>query len=314
MAEIIASASVVIIPDFSTFDAAVLAHATKAAKTIETAMAKVNVGNAGLGGVVGATAPVVTGLDKVTKSSENLNASIKKTATALPNLNTALGQTGRLLLPIGIAFAALGVKAVLATSAIVEAVNAVNVAFGESSGEIQAFASRLQTTEAFFGLTERAALDAAATFGLFLNDIIKSEPVLANLSEQLIKASADVGSLFNVQTNKVIKDFQSGLAGQTRAVRKYGIDISEATTKQEAFRLGLASVGNELTEEDKRLSRLSILLHSSAVAAGDAELTQNTFAGAVRNTQVALGGAIAQPRPTVAADSQDHRGKRRSSG
>lgn len=303
MAEEIAAASVKILADFSTFEAEVLAHATKAAKTIETALAKAGTGargaggfidTAGLAGVATAAAPAAAGLDKVKKSSDELDKSIKKSGESVTKFNTIAGQAGRLLLPVSLAFTALAVKAVQSTSAIVEAVNAVNVAFGSSSGEIQAFARNLQTTETFFGLTEKAALNAAATFGLFLNDIIKSEPVLANLSEQLIKAAADVGSLFNIQTNRVLQDFQSGLAGQTRAVRKYGLDISEATVKQEAFRLGLAATGDELTEEDKRISRLSLILHGSAVAAGDAELTQNTFAGALRNTQVALGGAINQ--------------------
>lgn len=303
MAEEIAAASVRVIPDFSEFDAAVLAHATQAAKTIEGALAKAGTGargaggfvdTAGLSGVATAAKPAVAGLDNVKKSSDKVNESIRQSSKSLSGFNTITGQTARFLLPLSLAFSALAVKAVQSTSAIVEAVNAVNVAFGASSGEVQAFARNLQTTSTFFGLTERAALDAAATFGLFLEDIVKSGPALASLSEQLITAAADVGSLFNIQTNKVIKDFQSGLAGQTRAVRKYGLDISEATVKQEAFRLGLATTGDELTEEDKRLSRLSLILHGSAIAAGDAELTQNTFAGAVRNTQVALGGAINQ--------------------
>jgi hypothetical protein len=301
MAEEIAAATVRIIPDFTTFDAQVLAHAQASAKVIEGALAKVSVGGAGgagaaagLGGVAAATAPAVTGLDKVKQSSDKVDESFRRSSKSLSGFNTVAGQTGRLLIPIGVAFTVLAVKAVQSTSAIVEAVNAVNVAFGASSGEIQAFAKNLQQTDTFFGLTERAALDAAATFGLFFDDIVQSEPVLAALSEQLIKASADVGSLFNVETNKVLQDFTSGLQGQTRVVRKYGIDISAAATAQEGWRLGIAETGTELSEEEKRISRLSLMLHASAIAAGDAELTQNTFAGAVRNTQVALAGAINQ--------------------
>ena len=76
-----------------------------------------------------------------------------------------------------------------------------------------------------------------------------------------------------------MKNLQSALTGQGRAVRKYGFVITEQTIKEAAWRNGLVKNGQELNEQQKYVARGIALMEQSKNAQGD---MANTL-GSVQN-------------------------------
>ena len=125
--------------------------------------------------------------------------------------------------------------------------------------------------------------------------------IAANLSTDLARLAVDVGSFNNRADADVLQRFTSAIVGNSEAVRVLGIDTKELAVQQEAYRLGIADTGLELTEQQKRLARISLLFSQSSDAIGDAERTADSYentmrrvSGTVADLQADLGQGLAQ--------------------
>ncbi|HCY86590.1 MAG TPA: hypothetical protein DHV36_15760 [Desulfobacteraceae bacterium] len=95
----------------------------------------------------------------------------------------------------------------------------------------------------------------------------------ANLSKEIVKLSADLGSFNNLPTQQVIENVQSALVGEYEAMKKYGIVLNQTRIEQKALNMGLADTKKELTLADKAQAAYKLMLESSAAAIGDMERT-----------------------------------------
>ncbi len=103
-----------------------------------------------------------------------------------------------------------------------------------------------------------------------------------NVSKALTMLSADMSSLKNIDLKTVMTNFQSGLIGQSRALYKYGIDITNATLQTYAYNLGLSKAVSEMTQAEKMQLRILAILDQSKVAWGDQANTINSVANQYR--------------------------------
>lgn len=103
-----------------------------------------------------------------------------------------------------------------------------------------------------------------------------------NASKALTMLSADMSSLKNVDLSTAMTNFQSGLIGQSRALYKYGIDITNATLQTYAYDLGLSKSVSEMTQAEKMQLRMIAILDQSKVAWGDQARTINSVANQYR--------------------------------
>lgn len=103
-----------------------------------------------------------------------------------------------------------------------------------------------------------------------------------NTAKALSMLAADMSSFKNVDLSTVMTNFQSGLIGQSRALYKYGIDITNATLQTYAYKYGLETAVSEMTQADKMQLRLLAILDQSKVAWGDQANTINSVANQYR--------------------------------
>lgn len=103
-----------------------------------------------------------------------------------------------------------------------------------------------------------------------------------NTAKALSMLAADMSSLKNIDMSTVMTNFQSGLIGQSRALYKYGIDITNATLQTYAYRYGLETAVSEMTQADKMQLRLLAILDQSKIAWGDQASTLNSVANQYR--------------------------------
>ena len=103
-----------------------------------------------------------------------------------------------------------------------------------------------------------------------------------NTSKALSMLAADMSSFKNVDLKTVMTNFQSGLIGQSRALYKYGIDITNATLQTYAYENGIEKSVSEMTQAEKMQLRLIAILDQSKVAWGDQANTINSVANQYR--------------------------------
>ena len=103
-----------------------------------------------------------------------------------------------------------------------------------------------------------------------------------NASKALSMLAADMSSLKNIDMSTVMNNFQSGLIGQSRALYKYGIDITNATLQTYAYKYGIEAAVSDMTQADKMQLRLLAILDQSKVAWGDQASTINSVANQYR--------------------------------
>lgn len=103
-----------------------------------------------------------------------------------------------------------------------------------------------------------------------------------NTAKALSMLSADLSSLTNTDLETVMGNLRSGLIGQSRALYKYGIDITSATLKQYALANGISKSVTEMSQSEKMQLRLLAILDQSRIAWGDQARTINTVANQYR--------------------------------
>lgn len=103
-----------------------------------------------------------------------------------------------------------------------------------------------------------------------------------NTSKALTMLSADLSSLKNQDLETVMTNLRSGLIGQSRALYKYGIDITNNTLAEYALANGIKKKVSEMTQAEKMQLRMLAILDQSKVAYGDMANTINGVANQYR--------------------------------
>lgn len=138
-----------------------------------------------------------------------------------------------------------GVKAVNAASNLGEQINKTSVVFGKSSGAIRAWA---QTTAASIGVSNRAALEAAGTFGNMLVPMGIARDDAAKMSKRMVQLAADMASFNNASPEETLDALRAGLAGETEPLRRFGVFLSADRIKAEALSKGIVKTTKDLTK------------------------------------------------------------------
>ena len=227
-------------------------------------------------------------------------------------------------------------NAITSTADYIEAYNYFNVAFGKIGSEwshqweqygyenaesyANSFADRMsETLEKMSGLKIDISADgtglltstgiknlglniqemtqAASNIAAITNSVGQTGEISLAASQSLTALAGDISSLFNQDYSTVMSNLQSGLIGQSRALYKYGIDITNATLQTYAYEMGLSKAVSEMTQAEKMQLRLIAILDQSKVAWGDLANTINSPSNMIRqfkNNIAELGMTIGQ--------------------
>jgi hypothetical protein len=196
--------------------------------------------------------------------------------TAAANLVTGIGANlGR---AIGDGFRR-GLEFALGTidiaSDLNESVNAVNVSYGDVADAIFGLGKDSART---FGLSKRDLNQYAVQFSAFSKGIAGEGGDVAGTFQSILGRATDFASVMNLEVSEALGLFQSGLAGETEPLRRFGIDLSAAAVEQFAYASGIAETGTELTETQKQQARYKYLLEQTSGVQGDFAATSDELA------------------------------------
>lgn len=227
--------------------------------------------------------------------------------------------------PLIAAFAALGIGAIVANafndakdfvvgavdiaSTLSESVNAVEVSYGDAADAVLKLG---ENSAQAFGLSTSDLNGYATQFSAFVQTIAGDGGDVAGTLETLVGRGTDFASVFDTEVSDALGLFQSGLAGETEPLRKFGIDLSAAAVEAYALANGIGDGTGALTEAEKVQARYGSLLEQTSKVQGDFANTGDELANVNRknaaeweNVQAKIGNAflpVAQQLATVLAD------------
>lgn len=132
------------------------------------------------------------------------------------------------------------------------------------------------------GLNLQEITQYASQLASITNSLGQTGEVTTAISKSMTMLAGDISSLFNVDFSTVATNLQSGLIGQSRALYKYGIDITNATLQTYAYKYGIEKAVSEMPQAEKQQLRLLAILDQSKVSWGDLANTINSPSNMIR--------------------------------
>ena len=160
-----------------------------------------------------------------------------------------------------------------------ESLNAVQVTFGKNAEGIMALGKGAAQA---MGLSNNQFNSLAVQFSAFAQTIAGKGGDVVGTMKDLTTRGADFASVMNLDVNEAMGLFQSGLAGETEPLRRYGIDLSAAAVGNWAVAHGIAANANEMTEAQKVQARYGSLMEQTAKVQGDFSNTSDQLANSQR--------------------------------
>ncbi len=212
-------------------------------------------------------------------------------STSLRNAGREMSDIGtKMTLGLTTPLVAFGIKAVKSASDLNESLNKSNVVFGTSGGVIENWAAGAADA---LGLSKKAALDAAGTFGNMFTQLGFSQSTTAGLSQNLVGLAADFSSFHNADITDVLLSMQSAFRGEYDPIQRFLPLMSAATVESEALAETHKKSAKELTAAEKAQAAYNLMLKGAGPALGDFARTADQDANATRRAAAAAENAAA---------------------
>lgn len=243
-----------------------------------------------------ASRSLITGFSNTTKS-------IKSTRSGFRGLASTIGKFYATYWLVMRALGKLG-GAVDLASQLTEAQNVVDTTFGDMASKVDDFtktsiqdfgmseltvkqiASRFQALGTSIGISSEQVANGTAVANKALmsqnNTLYKTTDSMADMSLNLTRLAGDMASFYDVDQADVAKSLQSIFSGTIAPLRRYGLDLTQATLSEWAMKNGLDANIKSMTQAEKVLLRYNYVMANTQAAQGDFAKTANTWANSVR--------------------------------
>lgn len=243
-----------------------------------------------------ASRSLVTGFSNTTKS-------IKSTRSGFRGLASTIGKFYATYWLVMRAVGKIG-SAVDLASQLTEVQNVVSTTFGDMASKVDDFtktsiqdfgmseltvkqiSSRFQALGTSIGISSEQVANGTAVANKALmsqnNTLYKTTDSMADMSLNLTRLAGDMASFYDVDQADVAKSLQSIFSGTIAPLRRYGLDLTQATLSEWAMKNGLDANIKSMTQAEKVLLRYNYVMANTQAAQGDFAKTANTWANSVR--------------------------------
>lgn len=233
------------------------------------------------------TQKAIGNIEKVTSSLSSIgnatNKGIKpmgKATDALKKIDTALSAA---LLKVT-KYASGAFKE---SNDYVESINLFNVTMGKGTEAAQKYANELQN---LMGIDSKEWMSYQGSLNQMLMGFGTAEDKANEMSQQLTQVAYDLSSVWNVDVSEAFHKVQSGLSGQVKGLKTWGINLSVAQLRETALAHGITLSTAKMTEQQKATLRYITIMEKTKNVQGDLARTIISPANAMRilNNQLVL--------------------------
>lgn len=235
----------------------------------------------------------------VTSSANQANTGISKLGTSISknNKTTKASIFSSLKYAISISTIAMAVnKSIGNATDYVENLNLFGVAMKDNVFVANDFANSLSNA---FGQDKSQMIRYMGLFASLTESMGNSNETALQVSKSLTQIGYDLASLYNRSIEQTMTALSSGLVGQTKPLRNFGIDTTYATLQVYALQNGITEQVKILSQSDKQLLRTIAILDQSRNAWGDmSETIENpanqmkVFNAQVKKLSIAFGNLM----------------------
>lgn len=237
------------------------------------------------GGAAGTAAKSIT--SSFSGFSSGASAVTKKSFS----LASAIGKVYATYWTLFRGFRLLG-DAIDISSSLTEVENVVRQTFGQYESLINNFA---KTSIEKFGMSELSAKQFASRFQAMGTALDIPQGKMAKMSIRLTELAGDMASFYDVSQEDIAKSLQSVFSGTTAPMRRYGIDLTQATLKEWALKQGLDANISSMTQAQKAMLRYQYVLAHTTNITEDFKRTQDSWHNQItmlRENFKALGAVV----------------------
>lgn len=221
------------------------------------------------------------------RAAESLGKSFKITHFSSGNLKSTLSALGgvfknlkgQILSLVG-AFGGIiavinGIKgAIDISSSVTEADNVVRQAFGKYESLVD---NLCKVSIEKFGMSELSVKQFAGRFQSLGMALDIPQGKMAKMSIKLTELTGDMASFYDVSQSDVAKSLQSVFTGTTAPMRRYGVDLTQATLNEWLMKNGIDANVKSMNQAQKAMVRYQYVLERTKMAQGDFARTSDTW-------------------------------------
>lgn len=164
-------------------------------------------------------------------------------------------------------------------SNVAEVQNVVDVAFGDMTDQVEAFAD---TAIKNFGMSRLAAKKTASTYMAMAKGMGVPAETAADMSIALAGLTGDVASFYNISQELADTKLKSVFTGETETLKDLGVVMTQANLEAYALSRGITKSIDSMTQAEKVALRYNFVMDSLALANGDFARTSNGWANQTR--------------------------------
>lgn len=146
-------------------------------------------------------------------------------------------------------------------------------AIDKANDALDSFTEHLNNARWALGLNATDLNQAAATFISFANAIGMTGDTVTEFGENITQLSIDMASLYNTDVTTMATALKSTLAGNTRAMMRFGVSVHDTTLNEWMLEKGLNKTMTKLNETSQAMVRYLYIMEKTSGAQGDLSRT-----------------------------------------
>lgn len=217
-----------------------------------------------------------TATNTLSRSFSSLPASTTKARKSMFSLASAFG---RFYATYWLLLRALGQfkKAIDISSDLTEVQNVVDKTFGDMAYKVEELSD---TSIQDFGMSELTVKQISSRFQAMGTAMGFAQGQMSDMSVELTKLAADMASFYNVEQADVAEDLEAIFTGQTRPLRTYGLDLTQATLQEWALKQGIDANVQSMSQMEKTMLRYQYVMAQTSAVQGDFSQTSGRLCAA----------------------------------
>lgn len=224
-------------------------------------------------------------LKKLESEASKSNATLSKISATADKIGGGAKKMASAMTPVTVGLLGAGAASVKFASDYNESLNKVQVAFGDSAGEVESFA---KTTLDAFGIAEGSALDMAALFGDMATSMGLTQGEASSMSTSLVGLAGDLASFKNIGLDEAMTALNGIFTGETESLKQIGVVMTQTNLDAYALANGFGKTTSEMTQAEQVQLRYQYVLNATKNAQGDFANTADGTANSMRTAKESL--------------------------
>ena len=225
-------------------------------------------------------------LDKLEKNLQDVNSIWKNISETLDKTGTKMKKIGEeITKKVTLPMAAAGAASFKMGADFEQAMGKMEVVFEENSKVIERWA---ENSLEDFGLARNTAIQMVGDFGALFKGMGISLHHTEEWSKTLVERTMDLANFYDTTIDETIRALETIVTGQTEPLRRFGINMTQATLQEYAYSKGIRKRIQDMTEAEKVQLRYNFVIEKTNIAVGTTARESDTATGQLNKLRESL--------------------------